>query len=165
MDRARETARSSLEQARRVVQDLRPDLLEKMSLPDAIQRNAQRWSEETGIPVRMTTTGSPVSLHPNIEVTLLRASQEALNNIRKHAQATRTQLTLSYMGDTVMLDVQDDGVGLGETEPSYRSGGYGLRAMQERARQYGGSVELESDPGEGTTLVVTIPLAEEGGNP
>lgn len=163
LDRARDTARGSLEQARRVVQDLRPDLLEKLSLPDAIERNAQRWSDETGIPVTMTTTGTVVALHPNIEVTLLRASQEALNNIRKHAQASRVQVTLSYMGDTLMLDVQDDGLGIGETEASYLSGGYGLRAMRERAQQYGGAVELESDPGEGTTLVVTIPLTEEGG--
>ncbi len=88
LDRARTTARTSLDQARRVVQDLRPDLLEQQSLPDAIERTAVRWTEETGIPLTTTITGLPVPLHPNIEVTLLRAAQEALNNIRKHAQAT-----------------------------------------------------------------------------
>lgn len=164
IDRARSTARSSLEQARRVVQDLRPDTLEKQSLPEAIERTAARWGEETGITVTAKTTGEPLPMHPNIEVTLLRGAQEALHNIRKHAQASEVQLTLSYMGDLVMLDVQDDGVGLGGAEPlshSGLSGGYGLQAMRERIEACGGTLTLESDPGEGTTLVIAIPLSNE----
>jgi signal transduction histidine kinase len=161
IDRARSTARSSLEQARRVVRDLRPDPLEKHSLPEAIERAAIHWGEGTEIPVTAKTTGNPLPLHPNIEVTLLRAAQEALHNIRKHAQATAVQLTLSYMGDVVILDVQDNGVGLGEAETSSLSGGYGLQAMRERVEACGGTLTLESDPGEGTTVVVTIPLSNE----
>ncbi|MCP4359812.1 MAG: sensor histidine kinase [Chloroflexi bacterium] len=159
LDLARSTARTSLDQARRVVQDLRPDLLEQQSLPDAIERTAARWRDETGIPITTNTTGSPITLHPNIEVTLLRATQEALNNILKHAQATTVQLTLSYMSDLVILDVQDNGVGLDGAEPSTLSGGYGLQAMQERAAHCGGFAAIESDPGEGTTVVVSIPLS------
>lgn len=159
LDRARSTARDSLTQARRVVQDLKPEQLEQHSLPDAIERTAVRWGEETGIPVTTIRTGSPVPLHPNIEVTLLRAAQEALNNVRKHAQATAVQLTLSYMNDVIILDVQDNGVGLNGAALSPLSGGYGLQAMRERASQCSGEVILESDPGEGTTVVITIPLA------
>lgn len=158
LDRARGTARTSLEQARRVVHDLRPDALDQRSLPDAIERTAVRWEEETGIPVTTTTTGTPVPLHPDIEVTLLRATQEALANIRKHAQATAVQLTLSYIDDVVVLDVQDNGVGLARAAVSPLSGGYGLQAMRERAELCGGSVTLESEPGEGTTVVVSIPI-------
>jgi signal transduction histidine kinase len=161
IDRARSTARDSLDQARRVVQDLRPDLLEKGTLPDAIKRTASHWKEDTGIPVTATTTGNPVPLHPNIEVTLLRAAQEALNNIRKHAQATTVQLTLSYMGDLVILDVQDNGVGLDGAEQSHLSGGFGLQAMRERVEACDGTLTLESDPGEGTTVVITIPFSTE----
>lgn len=160
LDRARSTARSSLEQARRVVQDLRPDSLEKQSLPEAIERTAARWNEETGIPVTTKATGNPLPLHSNIEVTLLRAAQEALHNIRKHAQATEVQLTLSYMGDVVILDVQDNGVGLDGAEPSHLSGGYGLQAMRERVEACGGTLTLESDPGEGTTVVIAIPFSD-----
>jgi len=159
IDRARQTARVSLDQARRVVQDLRPDLLEQGSLPDAINRAAARWQPESGLEVRTSVTGVPVPLPPDIEVTLLRAAQEALINVRKHARATEVQLTLSYMPDTVILDVQDNGVGLAGAEPSPLSGGYGLQAMRERAALCDGTVTLESDPGEGTTVVVTIPLA------
>ena len=64
------------------------------------------------------------------------------------------------MGDVVILDVKDNGVGLNDAQKSPLSGGYGLRALKERVKQYGGSVELESDPGEGTTVVVTIPLSD-----
>lgn len=158
LGRARETARTSLEQARRVVDALRPQSLDQRSLPDAIERTAARWQEETGIPLTTTTTGDPVPLHPDIEVTLLRATQEALANIRKHAQATAVQLTLSYMDDVVVLDVQDDGVAFAGAAASPLSGGYGLQAMRERAEHWGGSVTLESEPGEGTTVVVSIPI-------
>ncbi|MBP6016683.1 MAG: sensor histidine kinase [Candidatus Promineofilum sp.] len=161
LDRARETARTSLEQARRVVHALRPHSLDQRSLPDAIERTAVRWHEETGIPLTTITTGDPVPLHPDIEVTLLRATQEALANIRKHAQATAVQITLSYIDDVVVLDVQDNGVGAaaaGAAAASPLSGGYGLQAMRERAEQCGGSVTLESEPGEGTTVVVSIPI-------
>lgn len=158
LDRARETARTSLEQARRVVHALRPQSLDQRSLPDAIERTAVRWQEETGTPVTTTITGDPVPLHPDIEVTLLRAAQEALANIRKHAQATAVQLTLSYIDDVVVLDVQDNGVAFEGAAASPLSGGYGLQAMRERAEQHGGSVTLESEPGEGTTVVVSIPI-------
>jgi signal transduction histidine kinase len=160
LDRARETARNSLDQARRVVHDLRPDLLEQFSLPDALKRVTDRWSERTDIKATTTITGDLIPLHPNIEVILLRAAQESLNNIHKHAQATSVQLTVSYMEDVVILDVKDNGIGLINAPKSPLSGGYGLRAMQERVKHYGGSVELESDPGEGTTVVVTIPLSD-----
>ena len=158
LDRARGTARTSLEQARRVVHALRPHSLDQRSLPDAIERTAVRWQEETGIPLTTTTTGDPIPLHPDIEVTLLRATQEALANIRKHAQATAVQLTLSYIDDVVVLDVQDNGVAFAGAAASPLSGGYGLQAMRERAEQCGGSVTVESEPGEGTTVVVSIPI-------
>ena len=157
LNQARDTARRSLDEARRVVEDLRPDLLEQRSLVEAIERASTRWSRETSVPVQVTTTGTAVPLHPDIEVTILRATQEALTNIRKHAQATQVILTLSYMGDVVILDVHDDGVGLNGAEPSPYSGGYGLQAMRERAEQLGGSASIESEPGEGTTVVVSVP--------
>ncbi len=168
LDRARGTARTSLEQARRVVHALRPHSLDQRSLPDAIERTAARWQDETGIPLTTTITGDPIPLHPDIEVTLLRAAQEALANVRKHARATAVQITLSYIDDVVMLDVQDNGVGAGAVgagaadfagaAASPLSGGYGLQAMRERAEQCGGSVTVESEPGEGTTIVVSIPI-------
>ena len=161
LNQARKTARISLEQARRVVADLRPDLLEQQSLPEALARAAARWSEESGVACTLTTTGTAVSLHPDIEITLLRATQEALNNIRKHAQAHAVTITLSYMGDILILDVQDDGIGINNATPTAPSGGFGLKGMRERVQQCGGELLIESEPDEGTTLVVSIPIGEE----
>lgn len=158
LDQARRTARSSLDQARQVVHDLRPDLLTRHSLPAALERVAGRWSQETGIDATVTITGAVLDLHPDVDVTLLRATQEALANVRKHAGANQVQVTLSYMGDVVILDVQDDGAGIDEGATSPYAGGFGLQAMGERVTQLGGTVEVESEPGAGTTVAVSIPV-------
>jgi signal transduction histidine kinase len=162
LDEARRTARDGLEQARRLVWALRPAHLERASLPEALARVAARWSEGAGKEAHVTTTGSVSPLPPEIEVTLLRALQEALTNVRKHAQANRVTVTLSYMSDLVVLDVQDDGAGFEPTQtPSAAQpvDGFGLTAMRERVQQLGGALLVESAPGEGTTLVIEIPTS------
>ena len=164
LDQARQTARDSLEQTRRVVQALRPEPLEDASLAEAIQRVTTRWSDDNSIPAQATITGTPQALPPEVEVSLLRATQEALTNVRKHANASQVTVTLSYMPDLVLLDVQDDGRGLNGTpmkQPGPVNGGFGLVAMRERIEQLGGSLSLESEDDEGTTVVIEVPL---GGN-
>ena len=161
IDLARGTARDSLEQARRVVQDLRPQPLEEATLPDALERTVTQWSISTGVAAEFTCTGISRPLHPDIESTLLRAVQEALANVRKHSNATLVTVTLSYFDDLVVLDVQDNGAGpSASAAASALSGGFGLQAMRERVDQLHGSLLLESTPGEGTTLVVEIPVAQ-----
>jgi signal transduction histidine kinase len=165
LEQARSTARESLEEARRLVWALRPQHLERDSLPEALRRVVARWSQESDIPAEVTVTGTPASLHPEVEVTLLRAAQEALTNVRKHARAGRVAVTLSYMDDLVVLDVQDDGVGFDPHLPEVsnlrevRSGGFGLQAMRERVARLGGRLLIESAPGEGTTVVVEVPAS------
>jgi len=152
--RARDTARAGLNEARRLVLALRPEELEHASLPEALRRATAQWAQETGVVAALTVTGEPAALHPEAEVTLLRAAQEALTNVRKHARAQRVDLTLTYMGDQVTLDVHDDGVGF---DPTLPAPGIGLDAMRERAVQLGGTVTVESKPGCGTTVAVSIP--------
>jgi signal transduction histidine kinase len=156
LDQARASAREGLSEARRLVWALRPEILEGISLPEALQRLLQRWKGESGIQAGFTLTGDPASLHPEIELSLLRVSQEALANIRKHARANKVVLTLSYLDDMVLLDVQDNGVGL--KAGSEGLGGFGLHSMRERVEALGGSFTLESEAGEGTTLAVGLPL-------
>lgn len=156
------TARDSVAQARDVVNDLRPGpLAQASSLPEAIQRVASRWAQESDTPVDIVVTGTPVALSIHMDIALLRAMQEALSNVRKHANAKRVQITLSYMPDAVVLDIQDDGCGIdlegGETTAF--GGGYGLTSMRERLARLNGEITLESEPGEGTTLAVLIPLS------
>ncbi len=169
LNQARDMARTSLEEARRLVWALRPKPLEQAPLPEALARVVERWSRESGIPADVTVTGTPAPLRPEAEVTLLRAAQEALTNVRKHARASRVTVTLSYMDDLVVLDVQDDGVGFdpaaeppaSSEPPGGLGGGFGLRAMRERVTRLGGQLLIESAPGEGTTVVVEVPVQSE----
>ncbi|MDT7919543.1 MAG: sensor histidine kinase [Meiothermus sp.] len=154
LEQARNAAREGLSEARRMVWALRPEILENTSLPEALQRLMRRWQQESGVQAQFTLTGEPRPLHPELEVGLLRIVQEALANIRKHSKARHATLTLSYLGDMVLMDVQDDGVGL---QPP-TSGSFGLRSMRERVEALGGQMTVESEPGLGTTLAFSLPL-------
>ena len=159
LDRAKRSARENLIEARRLVAALRPEILESSSLPEALQRVTTRWSEETGISADLETTGDYEQLPQDLQVTLLRVAQEALSNVRRHANARQITLTLSYLEDLVVLDLQDNGTGFDATEPANGSeGSFGLQAMRERVEQLGGQLLIESTPGEGTTLAVQVPL-------
>ncbi len=158
---AKALARESLEEARRLVWDLRPDLRDGAPLPAVLERQLAEWSARTGIRGEQVVTGSARELGPNRETALLQAAREALNNVKSHARASRVTVTLSYMEDEVALDVQDDGGGIANGRGS-GTGGFGLKALDERVRGLGGRLTLESQPGEGTTLTVSLP-AEPGG--
>lgn len=160
--KALETARASLRKARRLVLALQPEPLEKASLAEALRREAERWTLDCGIITNYSVTGDPISLHPQAEVTLLRALQEGLSNVQKHAGAQEVNITLSYMADQVALDIQDDGKGFERqilgSSAEQDTGGFGLRAMQQRVEQIGGEVIIESVIDKGTTLVIQIPI-------
>jgi signal transduction histidine kinase len=169
IDAAIGLARDSLSEARRSVQALRPEPLDDVRLPDAVQEVAGRWSELNGIPVAVTTTGTARVMHPEIEVALLRTAQEALANVAKHARASRVGLTLSYMEDLVTLDVRDDGVGFatvngtGPVRPRDAEGGFGLAAMRQRVEGVAGRLEIESEPRGGTAISAAIPIVTAAG--
>lgn len=166
LDQVKNTARESLSEARRLVWALRPEALENASLPEALGKLAKRWSIESGIDATASATGAPPPLPPEAEATLFRVAQEALNNVRKHAKgASRVALTLSYVGDTVVLDVRDDGAGFDPTGEAGRTrdrtlGGLGLRGMRERMEGVGGTLSVESAIGEGTALAVELQVTE-----
>jgi len=158
---ARETARTHLGEVRRAVHALRPAALEGARLPDALAELTGRLTAETGIRTEASVTGEPCELGSEVEVALLRVAQEALANVRRHARAGRAGLTLSYMEDRVMLDVRDDGIGFdpAASPPGHGEGGFGLVAMAQRLAEVGGTLEVESRPGEGTTVVAAVPVA------
>jgi signal transduction histidine kinase len=175
---AKQLARDSLTEARRSVQALRPQALEDSKLPDALTKEAARWSATSGVPAEVKTTGEAHALHPEVEVTLLRVAQEALANVARHAGASRTGITLSYMGDVVTLDVRDDGTGFvvtngdhasesavshaRESAESHASGGFGLIAMRQRVGRLGGQLEIESALGAGTAVSASLPAIPLG---
>ncbi|RAO38014.1 Histidine kinase [Micromonospora saelicesensis] len=165
VDNALALARESLTEARRSVQAVRPEPLETARLPDALVELGGRWSDLNGVRADVATTGTPRPLHPEVEVTLLRAAQEALSNVARHAAASRVGLTLSYMADVVTLDVRDDGAGFDLTDqplPREPGGGYGLTVMRQRVTRVGGELAVESEPGSGTAISASVPALPGG---
>jgi signal transduction histidine kinase len=162
IEQACRTARENLVETRRLLHDLQPVILDHATLPEALTQLTERWSDESGIPTSISITGTSDSLRPEIEVTLLRSAQEALANVRKHSKASKVTITLSYMDDTVALDVQDDGIGFDTKSLSFfpiekPGGGFGLKALSERIKLLGGMFSVESAPTEGTTIAVALP--------
>jgi len=151
-------ARDSLTEARRSVDALRPEPLEGCRLGEALAGVAERWSVLNGIPAQVTTTGRVRSIDPEAEFALLRAAQEALANVARHAHATRVGLTISYMENEVALDVRDDGVGF---DPAASGHGFGLVAMRQRIAGLSGRVQVESEPGGGTAVSACLPIAAD----
>ncbi|NUS64134.1 MAG: sensor histidine kinase [Saccharothrix sp.] len=147
-------ARENLAEARRSVHALRPPALVDANLPDALAEVAAGWTDQTGVAASIHTTGAARALHPEVEVTLLRAAQEALSNVAKHARASRVGLTLSYMEDVVTLDVRDDGAGF---DPDARTDGFGLVGMRQRVSRLAGALVVESEPGGGTAVSASVP--------
>jgi signal transduction histidine kinase len=146
-------ARESLSEARRSVHALRPEALEVARLGEALATVAERWSALHGVPVQVTTTGTPRPLSAEAEAALLRTAQEALANVAKHAGADRVGVTLSYLDEQVALDIRDNGRGF---TPG-AGGGFGLVGMRERAEALAGSLQVESEPGNGTAISVSLP--------
>jgi signal transduction histidine kinase len=154
VEAATRLARDSLTEARRSVEALRPSPLECGRLSEALADVAERWSGLNGIPVQVTTTGTARPINPEAEFALLRAAQEALANVAKHAHATRVGLTISYMENEVALDVRDDGVGF---DPGLPAHGFGLVAMEQRIAALSGTLQVESEPGGGTAVSACVP--------
>jgi signal transduction histidine kinase len=156
-------ARESLSAARRSVAALRPEQLENGQLGDALASVAERWSERNRIPVQFVTTGTPRPVAPEAEVALLRAVQETLANVGRHAYASRVGVTLSYLAEEVALDVRDDGDGFdpgGLLVPTPDGGGFGLTALRQRIELLHGSVGVESEIGWGAAVSIRIPVRE-----
>jgi signal transduction histidine kinase len=149
LDLAERTARDNLAEARALVADLAPARLEGSTLPDALRR-LSREHEEASFDV----SGTPRPLPVAIEVVLLRVCQEALANVRKHANARSASVLLGYDQDAVRLEVGDDGAGF---DPDHVSGGYGLRGMRTRVAEAGGTLTVHSSPGAGTRVSATVP--------
>ncbi|MEU9168408.1 sensor histidine kinase [Streptomyces sp. NPDC048420] len=145
-----ETARLNLAEARALVADGTPADLDGATLPDALCRLAARQSAS------LEVTGSVRPLPAGPEVVALRACQEALANCRKHAGSSVTvHIALAYSDETLTLSVQDDGCGF---DPEAVSGGYGLSGLRARVTEGGGTAEVGSAPGEGTTITLRLPV-------
>ena len=150
----RSTAQQALREMRCLIFELRPPLLEKEGLLAALQARLEAVEGRSGLQTELKVEGDAV-LTAEIEDGLYRISQDALNNALKHAQARSIRLLLLKGEQLVALEVADDGVGF-DLATAEEHGGLGLCGMRERAARLGGTLTVESRPGEGTTVRVEV---------
>jgi signal transduction histidine kinase len=159
---ALERARESLAEARRSVLDLRAGPLERQTLATALDLLVRRFADETGIGVTANIALEGLRLPARSEEALYRITQEALTNVRRHAQAGAVQIDLRVVGDQARLTISDDGRGFNsDAAPAEPGDRFGLIGMQERARLLNGTMRISSCPGEGAQVEISIPLIEQ----
>ena len=142
-----------------LVWNLRPTALDDLGLVVAFSNVVSHWAKHLGIHAELHTVGmDDHRLASDVEVVLYRVLQEALNNVAKHAAAQNVTIFLERLDDDVSLIIEDDGRGFEAGRVLGGGEGLGLIGMRERAALVGGTFELESSPGRGTTVVVQIPL-------
>jgi signal transduction histidine kinase len=151
-ERTVQTADVTLEDIRRVVDRLGPSILDDMGLAAAVERYCDDFAERTGVEVEYHVD-CPARLESAVETACYRTVQEALTNVSRHAEATQVTLRLERRGERLALSVHDDGPGFDVAE-ALRGGRRGLIGMRERAELLGGSFELRSESGAGTSLEI-----------
>ncbi|WP_035107452.1 sensor histidine kinase [Corynebacterium camporealensis] len=158
---ARTTASDNLQEARAMIAALQPAALAETSLEGAMQRMAKNFGHTADIDIEVDAEGDVVQLPMKVEAALLRIAQGAVGNVVKHSQATRARVTITYEPGEVRVDVVDNGQGFDaaavEEQPA-GLGHIGLSAMRRRAQELGGELVVESTPGSGTALSVSMPL-------
>jgi signal transduction histidine kinase len=159
LDVARQMLRYSLEEARRSVMDLRSEALNGRDLAGALTSLAQQMMAGFSPVVDVRVEGTVRRLDAAHEHHLLRIGLEALTNALRHADAKRIDILLRFAADSVELVVRDDGCGLGQGRMDSPGAHFGLQGIRERVDKVGGTVTMDSQPGEGTRLAVIVPVA------
>jgi signal transduction histidine kinase len=158
---ARSLADQVDERVSEIALDLRPSLLDDLGLLSALHWYVNRYTQRLDIEVEMEVVGLDERLLPEVETALYRMVQEALTNVAKHAQASKVGIRLERAESAVVAIVEDDGRGFNVgtiTGPAPPERGAGLLGIQERADLLGGTLSIESTPGQGTRLVIEVPI-------
>jgi signal transduction histidine kinase len=155
-------ATNALEELRQIIADLRPSQLDDLGLAAALQWYMREFEAHYAVQTGFVVKGEPRRLPPEYETVLFRIAQEGLNNIAKHAQASRADLRLRYWPQQICLVLDDNGRGFSDDQLQDARAGWGLRGIQERAALLGGRCDIRSAPDHGTRLRVWVPLSDEG---
>jgi signal transduction histidine kinase len=118
---------------------------------------AETFERRTGVRVSVASSGDTLHVPPAVQLVAYRTAQEALTNVGKYAQARQVRIDLSDHEGVLTLEVQDDGQGMAP-EALKKPRSFGLKGLQERARRVGGWMDVSSRPGQGTLVVVSVPL-------
>jgi len=141
---------------RKILNELRPGILDDHGLLEALQWHGQQFTANTGIPVEFTTAETEVKFSEPIAICIFRVYQESLTNITRYAGANKVLTSLSINDDNIIVTIEDDGKGFDITSVKNKKS-FGILGMKERIRSLDGKFELVSSPGKGTKIIITIP--------
>ncbi|NLY10201.1 MAG: histidine kinase [Firmicutes bacterium] len=153
--------KESLNDVRRIIYNLRPMTLDDLGLIPTVKKFIDEFKSQTGIRAELTVLGKQKRLDQSVEVALFRTIQEALNNCKKHAEATRVSVKIEFLSNAINVVIDDNGKGF---EPQIvrtkmiQNDHFGLLGMEERIVLLGGTWNLQSAPGQGTRIIARIPL-------
>lgn len=153
-----ELVSSGIQTVRQVVSDLRPNLLDDVGLSAAVKDYVKTFQHDSGIECKLVLPRIGVALNENQSVTVFRIIQESLNNVSKHARASRVEIRFSRQGDSLLLEIRDNGIGLDQARKEHS---FGLLGIKERAMMIGGNATIEGAPGEGTLVTLRIPAVQQ----
>jgi signal transduction histidine kinase len=162
LGRATEIINQSVKELRRIILDLHPIALAELGLISALQQNIDMFNKENGVHCDFKVIGYSKDTTFIHDITIYRVILEALNNIRKHAHASRANVGLQFDSDIVSVEIHDNGVGFDLNEAVKKKvlrGSLGLVNMKERAEVIGGNLDIITAPGKGTKIVMKIPVS------
>lgn len=158
----KEMVRTSIQDVRRIIYDLRPMSLDDLGIVPTLERYISKINEEHDIVIKFITNGTPCVLPSIISLTLFRLAQEALNNILKHAHATEATVKISFLEENIELFISDNGIGFDVNEVHKKirddGSGFGLSSMKERIQLLDGEFAIRSELNRGTRYYIRIPL-------
>jgi len=162
--RANDIVSQSVKELRRVILDLHPIALAELGLLGALKQSIDYFNRENGVHCDFRVIGGSQSLSFINDVTIYRVALEALNNVRKHADAQHVGVVLEYNDDHVAVSIEDDGIGFDVNDIKENKGAHGnlgLITMKERTEMIGGNFEINTSPGQGTSILMRLPVAAQ----
>lgn len=145
---------------RKIIRDLRPEVLDTLGLIDGIRWQADEFQKRTGIQCSVKLPEQDPTFESKVSTTIFRILQEALTNVVRHARATEVRVILQHTNDLLTLEVADNGKGISEIEKN-KVESFGLLGIRERARSIGGSMTINGEQGKGTVLRISVPDQEQ----
>ncbi|HEX7798366.1 MAG TPA: sensor histidine kinase [Vicinamibacterales bacterium] len=156
---ARTVTQRALSGVRDLSQLLRPSMLDDFGLPDTLKWQLRKFSDRTNVRTELVQDGLSERLPIDVEVTVYRVIQEALTNVSRHAKATTCRVFVQRLASSVVVTIEDDGVGLPDRANSHaQQEGSGLVGIRERVSDLGGTFRIEGKTGKGTRLLIELPV-------
>jgi signal transduction histidine kinase len=150
----------AIETVKRISAELRPPVLDDLGIAVALEWQAEEFNKRTQIKCEFTSKPQDIVLEPDHSTAIFRIFQEALTNVARHSNASRVKAVLTKETDKIVLTIKDNGKGI-EKKQIADPKAFGIIGMRERARFLGGELRVNSAPGKGTSITVSIPLTKQ----